>query len=103
MLLFLIQSCIAVVFVQIRQMGNQHRHTVQCVANPHSETDTWRLIVYTKINIAVCFIIASLLIVHLLYTLVVAPLVNRLVGGNYINNKSTYISDLNLGIAIGLV
>ena len=84
-------------------MGNQHHHTVQCVANPHSETDTQRLIVPTQINTAVCFTIASLLIVHLVYTLVVAPLVNRLVGGNYIKNKSTYISDLNLGMAIGLV
>ena len=87
---------------QVREMGNVHRHTVQCIANAQSKANTHRLIVSMEINTAVCFTIASLLILHLLYTPILLPLVNRVAGGCTMN-KSTFISDLYLGIAIGLV
>ena len=74
---------------QVRRLGNIQSYTVQCIANPKAG------LIASQVNTAVCFTIASLLMVHLLYTLVVAPLVNGL------RERNGFISDANLAMTVG--
>ena len=78
---------------QVRRLGNIQRYTIQCIANPKAGIGSG--LIASQVNMAVCFTIASLLLVHLLYALVVAPLVNGLRG------KNGLISDANLAMTVG--
>ena len=78
---------------QVRRLGNIQRYTVQCIANPKAGIGSG--LIASQVNTAVCFTIANLQLVHLLYTLVVAPLVNGLRG------KNGLISDANLAMTVG--
>ena len=80
--------------MQLRVLGNVQRYTVQCVADSKQpQTETQKNAFPAQINTAVCFTIASLLLLHLLYTLVVAPLVNNF----FINSgKQKFLSDVHL-------
>ena len=78
-------------------MGNQHRHTVQCFVNPNVQS---LRAIPAEMNTSICFTMASLLLIHLLYTLVVSPMVNRLTGAG---GKKTFILDLNLAATLGMI
>ena len=78
---------------QVRRLGNIQRYTVQCIANPKAGIGSG--LIASQVNTAVCFTIASLLLVHLLHTLVVAPLVHGRGG------KNGFISDANLAMTVG--
>ena len=91
---FLSGNSIYSLIQQVRRLGNIQRYTVQCIVDPKIG-DTRPIA--AQANTAVCFTIASLLIVHLLYTLVVAPPVNGF------GRKNGFISDVNLAMTVGVL
>ena len=70
------------------------RYTVQCVADSaHPQTETQENMFPAQINTAVCFTIASLLSLHMLYTLVVSYHVNNFFMKN---GNQKFLSDVHL-------
>ena len=63
---------------KIRQMGNVHRHTVQCAFSiDTNEANHNRMYTAPEINAVVCGVVALLQFLHLIYAALISPLINE--------------------------
>ncbi len=87
---------------KIRQLGNLQRYTVQCVYSVNSnDIDTDKMYSAPEINVVVCAVVAVLQFLHVLYTALISPLVNKnytgqLLKGLGLSGQNILFSDLNI-------
>ena len=87
---------------KIRQMGNVHRHTVQCAFSiDTNEANHNRMYTAPEINAVVCGVVALLQFLHLIYTALISPLINesysrRLMTELDLAGQNVLCSDLNI-------